>query len=262
MKKHLFLCVAGFGLAGLAGEASIMGSATVAADPDCVTLSISVNSECYGTPSAASHAADTAVKNIYGFLKGLVKENRDQVSTDGGYTQTYERYIEGKTYCQGTYQKGAKLTVNIRNTSDFIRYFDAIQEKVFSESSGQAMDLNAARTTVRMGAPNPELFDEHERTLSMTARGRAVDNALSKFLASVPMSCKITGYEIAGISDPSVSRDGYESKTTAAAPSSGNSGGAVVSFGKQSVTENVLVKIKYDGGQCSEAIQRVDNIDL
>lgn len=244
------MCIAGFSLAGFSGEASILGSATVEADPDCVSLQISINSECHRTPSEASRATDAAVKNIYGFLKGLIKENRDQASTNGGFTQTFERYVDGKYYCRGTYQKAAKIIVNIRDVPDFIQYFDQIQEKVFAESAKQTSDVNSAGTTVTISAPNPELFDEHEHALSKVARNRAVNNALSKFLASVPTFCQITGYEISGIYDPTTSSgNGYSDGATGASPSSG-SGGAVVSFGKQSVTENVMVKIKYDGGQC------------
>jgi uncharacterized protein YggE len=246
--KWLFMLCTGFGLSALAGEAHIQGSATVDADPDCVSLQVTINSECYKTPLEASQAADTAAKNIYGFLKGLVNEGRDQISTNGGYTRVYERYVDGKRYCQGTYQKSTEIKLSVRNVPEFIGFFDKIQEKVFAESAAQSSDEDSSRTTVSISSPSPELFSEHEEALLMSARGKAVDNALRRFLASVPASCKITSYSIAGISEPAEEERGRYAKSAAGA--SMGSGNTVISFGKQSVTETVMVQINYDGGQC------------
>lgn len=253
VSKYLFLAMSLTTAASLiAGEAVMIGSASLQANPDCVTLNINVDATCYASPSEASKAADHAASGIYTFLKQTLDANRDLIATDGGFTQSYERYVDGKTECSGTYRKSSTIQISVRSVPEFVNYFDQIQNKVFDEFNIQGNGSeNTSKVSITIGSPTPDLFESSRHAMMLKARGLAIENALEKFKASVPAACKMDSYRVTKISDPESSSSGFYAGKAAAAPMAPPSGeSAPVSFKPQVISESVMLTIHFNGGDC------------
>lgn len=242
-----------------AGEAVVQGIGRVSAKPDYVTVTINVSAECYDTPSEASSAADGLSNSIFSFLKSRMdtgEGSHDDVISNGGYTQPYERYTtdengRSKRECKGTYQKQNAITFKTANIQGFSSLFDEIQTTVYSKFAGKSDGQSVVYATINQ--PSTHLFHGTKDAAEKVARAKAVQNAVAQFEAMFVEQCAITSYQITGLGEPesAVRAMPYESRASAAAA---GDAGAPIQFDLEWINAGVSVKFSFEGGHCTNLL--------
>lgn len=243
-----------------AGEATIIGKGRVSADPDYVSLTLRVTSECYSTPAEASRANDAKVSDLTEYLQAFVnmgEDSRDDILANGGYTQPFSRtlYPDGLdsfVVCEGTFQKTTTVILKSTNVSSFGSVLTGIQEYVFADFQPRKSKNDGPVTFVSIYQPSPELFHETRNRKESEALLLAKSDAINKFETLIHGSCEINYYQIVEIGEPdeSVHEMPYASKSSALG--SGEAASVPVFFDAHWVKRAVKIKFYYEGGRCSE----------
>jgi uncharacterized protein YggE len=242
-----------------AGEAVVQGTGRVSAKPDYVTVTINVSAECYGTPAEASSAADSLASSVFTFLKGRINTNegaQDDLISNGGYTQPYERYTtdengRSKRECKDTFQKQNAITLKSSNIEGFSKLFDEIQSMVYGQFAAKGDGQSTVYATINQ--PTTHLFHATKDAAEKLARAKAVQNAVEQFEAMFIEQCAVTSYQITGLGEPEagVRPMPYESRALAAA---GGDTGAPIQFDLEWINAGVTVKFSFEGGRCTNLL--------
>ena len=233
-----------------------IGEGRLSQAPEYIELAVTIQSECYATPLAASEANDAAVAKVMALLRKSTDSanSKDGVLNSGGFTQPFSRYLgHNRTVCESTFQKTTQLMLKTSKIADFRTHFHEIQRTVFSASMRAPTDRDKeqaqAVTFAKLDTPKTRLYYETREKLEQQALGLALDNARKKFEATAKKSCGIGDYRIVNFSEPTV-HGGREIAYGVSAPRGGDSGGSSLEFDAIWINKLLEVSFEAKSGTC------------
>lgn len=164
-------------------EAVLVGEGEVLGAPNTVTLTISVDSKCYSTPSDAREKNDQATRKIVDFLNTKIKKKDayNAVVVNGGYTSNYQTYFRNEIYCSDTFQKQTGILFKTQELENFEELFNEIQNVVYKEFERNAPSvIQQTISYVSMSNPQPSISSERQSQLEQQAMGLAFTDAKNK----------------------------------------------------------------------------------
>lgn len=187
---------------------AFIGEGRLSHAPEYVELTMTITSECFPTPLAASQATDAAVAKAVRFLRGKIDKSnpKDGVFTRGGFTRPFSRYVSvGVTVCRGTFQKTSTITMKSSRVAQFDRDFATIQRMVLGGSLRKTDDPRSqdAITFANLGTPTPRLYHQTRERLEQEALAKALANARKKLAATIAV-CGKTSPRIVKLEEKSV----------------------------------------------------------
>ncbi len=188
------------GSSRLDDASKLVGEGRLSHEPQYLELTIKVHSECYRTPLAASEATDAAARRMMQLLRGKIDADnpKDGVFSSGGYTAGFQRYSDGITLCESTFQKTSTIVMKTSRVAGFSRDYQQIQQLVHA---GSLRKLNTTRsdtptTFATLSEPQPRLYHETRELLEQRALADALGNARDKFEATAAVACGDTKHRI------------------------------------------------------------------
>lgn len=205
MKKWIGLCLMSMGLGNAyAGQITLVGHGEVFSPPDRVSFQVSISAQCYPTAKEASQAADQLASELFTALTQLFpkKENTQEVTTQGGYTQPfYATQVGQNTYCQNTFQKDTQIMIKTDQIDKFESLFNQVQDLVYAKYSvNQINPVTKARAFTQMSQPYASLSTEKQQDLEKEALKKALHNAQEK-AKEILADLNITQFSPAEISE-------------------------------------------------------------
>jgi len=209
------LALLAFSLGLQAGTATFVGHGMSIRDPEFITVEISVDSECYATPSDAMRANNKTTTEIQAFLKDLLIDNNiDTVRIQGGVTSPSTRTVyvdnQSKSLCPGKFDQRTSVSFKTAHVKAFSETFARIQEKVLSGYTQASESDGAARTFASIGRPHAGVCQETSRLMALEATKHAFAHARAQFDA-VATGCGIKEGELTNFGD--VEQTNYSRKS-------------------------------------------------
>lgn len=174
----------------------LVGEGRLSHAAEYIELSMSVHAECFDTPIAASNAADAAVAKLMKTLRANIDANnpKDGVFSRGGFTQPFSRYDNGRTVCDGTFQKVSTVVMKTSRVESFARDFAEIQRVVLAGTLKKPANPRADKgiAFALLGTPVPQLYYETRETLEARALADALTNARAKLKATASAACSVS----------------------------------------------------------------------
>lgn len=183
----------------LAAKIQVIGTGEALSEPDHVTLSLNIEAQCYPTVAEANEAVDAIAEDLLPKLNALFtkKDNLNQISTHGGYTQSYYPPTQRDTPspCQDTFQKITRINIQSTELNNFEKIFNQIQKLVYTSypSKNERMP-SKPNFFVTMSQPAPSLSFKKTKILETEALQAALENAREK--ANSLVGKKLTLIEI------------------------------------------------------------------
>lgn len=240
--------------------AEFNGEGEVKAEPDFISLTLSVASDCQATPSDAQRATDEVVVRVNQYLESL-KDEKDphfKILIDGGYTSPYSRYFKDRNICDKTFQKQTSITLKMGMRKDLDKLFARLQSHVLSNFDQMGFEGEAvARTYVSLNSPEPQLTPEHIKELSRKALDLAFKDAKANFAATIT-SCEPHRWKVASIKEMGgfiPPRLEYKAAPRAAfsTMAADNAMAAPVRFDRIRIQKTLLVGFSFEGSLCYDA---------
>lgn len=132
-----------------------VGEGRLSHPADFIEFTVSVQSECYPTTSAASLASDRSSKKVVAALREFVDAGQ---SKDGVFSAPFSRYVNSQlSVCQNTFQKTVSITLKTSQVESLSKGFDGIQNWYLSPVQRH----HHSRAAMRRGLPTPR--SKHRR---------------------------------------------------------------------------------------------------
>jgi len=237
------------------GTATITGSASVSKPAQFVTVTLTVQSECYKKPSEAMGANNEAAANVQKLLKDFLSNERDAaMHTNGGVSMPFSRtYYSNQTgrsevVCPNTFQQTTMITFKTFKVDEFGPMYASIQEGVHKNyQASHGSDGNPTQVTyVAIDKPNADVCDETKKAMSRQAATLAAKDAKEQFNAYAA-EYNIRGHvEVMNIDNTfSANASRSENSYKSAAASLSGSHTPVVETNFKEITVSDRVKVTY-----------------
>lgn len=169
---------------GYASKIQVIGTGEAIARPDQVSFSINIQSKCYPSVKEAAGSADKVTNELFTQLNKIFpkKDNNNQISTQGGYTQRFEppRFNNKPVECKNTFQKMNSINILTSEVKNFEALFSQVQNLVYQSYGTDDDVLSKATTFVTMSEPTASLSFEQRRQTESLALQAALKNAVEK----------------------------------------------------------------------------------